>query len=365
MKVLFAGGGTGGHLYPAVAMAAELGKLVPGIRIAFAGTSTGIEATEVPRLGYPLHIIPVRGFRRGRSVAAMISNFGVLFDFVASLGRAIALIGNENPDVVVGTGGFVSAPVLFAAQLMQRRTLVQEQNAFPGVTTKLLARFADEVHLSFDDARRYFSSSGGLFVTGNPARQFPVESADAARRRFGLVKKLPTLLVFGGSRGARAINTAVLRSLARLTASTNLIWQTGKLEYERIRGDIPLSPNLWVGPYIEDMGSAYNAADLVLCRAGASSIAELTNAGKPSVLVPYPYATGDHQRFNAQALVQAGAAIMIDDAAVGNASTMEQVFALLHDPDTLTRMAAAAVSLAYPDAAAALARRILALAEQH
>ena len=163
MNVLFAGGGTGGHLYPAVAMAEELRKLVPDAGISFAGTTSGIEATEVPRLGYRLHLIPVRGLKRGWSLAALMANVGVVADFVAALGAAVALIGRERPDVVVGTGGFVSAPLLLAAQLMRKKTLIQEQNAFPGVTTKLLAALASEVHLSFEEARKFIRKKKQLF----------------------------------------------------------------------------------------------------------------------------------------------------------------------------------------------------------
>ena len=153
MKVLFAGGGTGGHLYPAVAMAGELQKLVSNIGISFAGTAGGIESTEVPRLGFQLHLIPVRGLKRGRTLTDMIANVSVLNDFAVALWRAITLVRHENPDVVVGTGGFVSAPLLLAAQLLRKKTLIQEQNAFPGVTTKLLSILACEVHLSFEEAR--------------------------------------------------------------------------------------------------------------------------------------------------------------------------------------------------------------------
>jgi len=186
MKVLFAGGGTGGHLYPAVAMAGELKKLVADAEISFAGTSGGIESTEVPRLGFKLHLIPVRGLKRGWSLADIIANVGVLADFAAALGRAVALIGRESPDVVVGTGGFVSAPLLFAAQLLRKKTLIQEQNAFPGLTTKLLSSLASEVHLSFEDARRFIVKKQNLFVSGNPARLFEKQDSSAARGCFNL-----------------------------------------------------------------------------------------------------------------------------------------------------------------------------------
>ena len=363
MNVLFAGGGTGGHLYPAVAMAEELRKLMPDAGISFAGTTSGIEATEVPRLGYRLHLIPVRGLKRGWSLAALMANVGVVADFVAALGAAVALIGRERPDVVVGTGGFVSAPLLLAAQLMRKKTLIQEQNAFPGVTTKLLAALASEVHLSFEEARRFIRKKKQIFVSGNPARAFALQHSATARDYFSLHADRPTLLVFGGSRGARSINNAVLQGLDAITASANLVWQTGSLDFERIGSQVKPSPYLWISPYIEAMGAAYGAADLVLCRAGASSIAELTNLGKPSVLVPYPHATGDHQRHNARALVASGAAMLVEDDCLGQEASIKGILELLHDRDKLGAMGAASRKLAYPDAARQLALRIVGLAK--
>lgn len=365
MKVLFAGGGTGGHLYPGIAMAGELKKLVPNVGISFAGTTSGIEATEVPRLGYKLHLLPVRGLKRGNVLANMVANVGVLADFARALWLAMSLVKREAPDVVVGTGGFVSAPLLLAAQLMRKKTLIQEQNAFPGVTTKLLSALASEVHLSFEDARKFLPKNSRVFVSGNPARSFEGEDAIRARTNFGLDASRPTLLVFGGSRGARAINNAVLQHLREIIASANLIWQTGALDYERIKAQLSPSSSLWVAPYIEEMGAAYSAADLVLCRAGASSIAELTNLGKPSVLVPYPFATGDHQRHNARALVTNRAALVIEDDQLGEHVSWNNILALLQNPDTLRKMGAASRKLAYPDAAHQLALRILALAQPH
>ena len=363
MNVLFAGGGTGGHLYPAVAMAGELKKLVPDAEISFAGTTAGIEATEVPRLGYRLHLIPVRGLKRGRSFADMITNVVVVADFVAAVGRAAALIKSEAPDVVVGTGGFVSAPLLLAAQLMRKKTLIQEQNAFPGVTTKLLAAMASEVHLSFEEARRFIGNQVRIFISGNPARSFELQRSAAARNCFSLFEERPTLLVFGGSRGARSINNAVLQGLDAITESANLIWQTGSLDFDRIKSQVKSSSYVWISPYIQDMGAAYGAADLVMCRAGASSIAELTNLGKPSVLVPYPFATGDHQRHNARALVSSGAAIQVEDDRLGHQESIHDILELLHDAEKLGSMGEASLKLAYPDAARVLALRIISLAK--
>ncbi len=363
MKVLFAGGGTGGHLYPGVAMGAELKKRVPGVEISFAGTRAGIEAAEVPRLGYPLHLLPVRGLKRGRSLHEFAANVGVLKDFAASLAQAFAIIRREKPDVVVGTGGYVSAPLLLAAQLSGCRTLIQEQNAFPGVTTRLLARMASEVHLSFAESRKFFGDNPKVFVTGNPAREFPAEPRRECLDFFGLASDLPTLLVFGGSRGARTINNAMLRFCDRLDGKINLIWQTGSLDADRVQSEVSPSATRWIGPYIQEMGKAYGAADLVLCRAGASSLAELTNLGKPSVIAPYPYAAADHQRHNARALVKAGAALMIEDDKLADDASLEAILDLVADRDRLEQMGRASRGQGHPGAAAELAGRIIALSK--
>ncbi|NTU67827.1 MAG: undecaprenyldiphospho-muramoylpentapeptide beta-N-acetylglucosaminyltransferase [Chlorobiaceae bacterium] len=364
MKILFAGGGTGGHLYPGIAMAAQLQKADPGVSVSFAGTASGIEATEVPRLGYRLHLLPSRGLKRGRSLRDLVDNVGVLAGFVSAVLQSASLIRRERPDVVVGTGGYVSAPVLLAAQFMGRKTLIQEQNAFPGLTTRLLARRATELHLSFEESRRFFKRGTGVFVTGNPARSFDAGDPGSARRSFGLDPSRPTLLVFGGSRGARSINNAMLRFAPKLSGKVNLIWQTGSLDFPRIREQVTSSDSLWVAPYLEQMGPAYAAADLVACRAGASTLAELTNLGKPSILVPYPYAAADHQRHNALALVKAGASLMIDDSRFGGEDAFGTIMATLKDRDALDRMGAASRGQGHPAAAAELAERITALSKQ-
>lgn len=363
MKVMFAGGGTGGHLYPAVAMAEALQKLRPGTEISFAGTRSGIEAVEIPRLGYRLHLFRVRGLRRGLSPAALLANAGVLADFAGAVAGALRLLGEERPDVVVGTGGFVSGPLLLAAQILGRKTLIQEQNAFPGVTTRLLALRATEVHLSFPDSRRFLKRAGGVHISGNPARTFFQRDREGARETFGLAPGQPTLLVFGGSRGARSINNAVRRWIGDdALGGANLVWQTGALDYEALREEFRPSRHLWIGPYIDDMGAAYAAADLVLCRAGASTVAELANLGKPAVLVPYPHATGDHQRHNAEALVREGAADLVPDGDMAGERAKELVSALLYDNAALASMGAACRQQGRPEAARELAERIVQLA---
>lgn len=361
MRVIFAGGGTGGHLYPAVAMAEELLKRLPETEVSFAGTEKGIESREVPRLGYGLDTFKVRGFSRGRSLFDMLGNAAVLTDFAGSVRKAVSLIRKERPDVVVGTGGFVSAPLLLAAQMLGKKNLIQEQNAFPGVTTRLLSLFATEVHLSFPDSRRFLKRKKGIYVSGNPARSFSLAHSGEAGKSFGLDPGLPTLLVFGGSRGARSINNAVKQWVGELEGTANVIWQTGSLDFEAISKACVPSSNLWIGPYINDMGSAYAAADLVLCRAGASTIAELTNLGKPAILVPYPYATGNHQFFNAEALAKDGAAVLISDGEISDKGAKEKVYGLLKDGAAREKMAVACRKHGKPDAASELAGRIIQL----
>ncbi len=358
MKVIFAGGGTGGHLYPAIAMAEELLKRFPGAEVLFAGTENGIEVTEIPRLGYRLHTFRVRGFKRGKSPGDMLGNAGVLGYFVAALWKAAGLIRREKPDVVVGTGGFVSAPLLLAAQILGKKNLIQEQNAFPGVTTRLLAMFATEVHLSFPDSRRFLKRKTGIHVSGNPARGFTVTGTRRAREQFGLDPEMPTLLVFGGSRGARSINNAVKKWVGELEGRANVVWQTGSLDYKSISEEFRPSRNLWIGPYINVMGNAYSAADLVLCRAGASTVAELTNLGKPAILVPYPHATGNHQLFNAEALVREGAAALVEDRDVAGGHAKELMMRLLADKEARIKMAEACKKQGRPGAARELAGRI-------
>lgn len=362
MKVIFAGGGTGGHLYPAVAMAEELLKLNPEADVSFAGTERGIEATEIPRLGYRLHLFKVRGFSRGKTPSDLMHNAGVLADFAGSAARAVSLVRKEKPDVVVGTGGFVSAPLLLAAQLLGTPNLIQEQNAFPGLTTRLLSMRATELHLSFEESRRHVTRKSGVWVSGNPARSFSLSDSGEARKSFGLDPEKTTLLVFGGSRGARSINNAVKQWLGDIEGRFNLIWQTGSLDIDAIRSEYRPSANLWFGPYIDTMGTAYSAADMVLCRAGASTVAELTNLGKPAILVPYPHATGNHQFFNAEALSKDGAAVLIEDSVIGSASAKEQVIGLLGDGGRRAATAAACKRHGMPRAALELAERIEQLA---
>jgi len=360
LRLVVAGGGTGGHLYPALAIADEIRRRHPDAAITFAGAAGRIEARVVPEAGYPFVALWVSGFRRRLGVATLAFPVKLAVAMVQSL----ALILRAKPDVVVGTGGFASGPVLAAAQLLGRRTLLQEQNSVPGATTRMLARRADEVHVTFEASVRLLPRGATVRVSGNPTRRAmgSVARGEAAAH-FGLDPARRTLLVFGGSRGAASINRAVAAGVAVLAAGgVQVIWQTGEEEYARLsaahgsdRGNVKMYP------FIERMEFAYAACDLAVCRAGATSLAELTQTGVPSVLVPYPHAAADHQSGNARAMEAAGASLCVKDADAA-AQLLPAVTALLGDPARLRAMGDAARRLARPGAAAAIADAVERLA---
>ncbi|MBC8043688.1 MAG: undecaprenyldiphospho-muramoylpentapeptide beta-N-acetylglucosaminyltransferase [Rhizobacter sp.] len=361
MKFIFAGGGTGGHLYPAMAIATEVLRQRPDAEVQFVGTERGLEASVVPKQGFTLHLISVAGFRRGLSLQAFIDNLKFPFRLMKSLAECRTLIEQEQPDVVIGTGGFVSGPVLYAAQAAGIPTLVQEQNAKPGITTRLVARKADEVHLAFAEAKSFFNRQENLFLTGNPTRDFGEVDTKEAKSFFEMDATRRTVLIFGGSLGARSINTAIEKWIDELLEEVNVIWQTGKSDFESVKSRVGTKKNLWLGAYIDRMDYAYAASDVVICRAGASTLAELTWLGKASVLIPYPFAAANHQFFNAKSLADAGAAVMIEDKDLNLAK--EKIFALLKDKTKLENMRRESLKLGQPDATRIIAERAINLAE--
>ncbi|MCS6987950.1 MAG: undecaprenyldiphospho-muramoylpentapeptide beta-N-acetylglucosaminyltransferase [Chloroherpetonaceae bacterium] len=365
MKALFAGGGTGGHFFPAVAIAEEILRQKPDAQVAFAGTERGIEATEAPKRNFTLHFVSAVAFKRGFSPQALFENLKFPFRLLESVSDARELLDQEEPDVVVGTGGFVSFPVVWAAQEFGVPTLLQEQNSKPGWATRVLATRADEVHLSFEDSRRFFSKRVQCFVTGNPTRRFERVLPETARQFFNLDPKRKTLLVFGGSLGARSLNGAVEKWLDELLTRANVIWQTGKTDYDNIASRVQPRENLWRNAFIDRMDLAYSAADLALCRAGASTIAELTNVGVAAVLVPYPFAADNHQYFNAKALADKGAAELVLDDAIASRASFEKIVSLLEDDQRREAMRERAKRLGKPDAAKVIAERVIRLAESN
>lgn len=360
-RYLFAGGGTGGHLYPAIAIAEKLREFEPQAEIHFAGTARGVEARVIPELGFPLHLLSVRGFAR-RSVW---TNLAFPFRLIGSLCQSAAILRRVRPDVVIGTGGYVSGPMLFMAHLCGYPTLIQEQNSYPGVTTRLLARGVDQLHLGFAGALPYFKGRKNVTVTGNPVRDLEVAASPAeARRHFGLDPDKPTLLVFGGSQGARVINELMVKILPRLLAESDLqlIWSSGKWNQELVRQAIVGCENqVWMTDFITEMPLAYRAADVVMCRAGALTLAEINVCGLPAILIPFAAAAGNHQEANALALAQKGSAMVILERELAHRDIAAEIIALFGDSGRRAAMGKLARESAFASASADLARAVLKL----
>lgn len=362
LHILFAGGGTGGHLFPALAIAEEVKRIRPGTRISFAGTRDRIEARIVPPLGYGFTPIWISGFRRRLSVQNLLFPVKV----AVALVQSVLLLRRARPHTVVGTGGYVCGPVVYMASMMKIPTVIQEQNSYPGVTTRMLASRATEVYLTFEETRKYLARHQGVTVSGNPTRGAVGKAGRAEGHAFfGTDPSKTTLLVFGGSLGAQSINEAMSALLPRLVdEGIQVVWQTGEGEYERVArrcANVDHRGTVQLHRFIDRMDLAYAAADLVVCRAGATTLAELTCAGVPSVLVPYPFAAADHQTANAQTMVTGGASVMIRDAELA-ARLPEVLQHLLHDPGHRRDMGARARTLGKPDAATTIARAVIHLA---
>jgi UDP-N-acetylglucosamine--N-acetylmuramyl-(pentapeptide) pyrophosphoryl-undecaprenol N-acetylglucosamine transferase len=359
INILFAGGGTGGHLFPALAIADEVKQLRPDANILFVGTKKKIEARIVPGKGYAFRTIWISGFHR----RFRMSNILFPLKVVSSLVQSFFIVKTFRPDVVVGTGGYVAGPLLYAASVMGIPIVVHESNSFPGVTTKLLASRATKVLITFETTKRWLKRHDNVELLGNPTRvELGQATREGAAKFFKLHSDKKTLLVFGGSLGAASINNAVSNCAGELIErGIQIIWQTGDKEYEHYRSALG-SPSVWVGAFIDRMEFAYAASDLVVSRAGATTLAELTRLGKPAILVPYPHAAEDHQTKNAQTLVDAGAALMIDDRALGS-RLKDTILQLLFNETALKNMGASSLTLGKPDAGKEIAKKIVALAQ--
>lgn len=356
---IIAGGGTAGHVVPGLAIAHELvARGVPMESVRYVGSSRGIEARLVPEAGFPLTVLPGRGIQR----KATFANVGAVLGLIAAVVHGIALVGRARPAVVVGLGGYASVPCIIGAVVWRIPLVVAEQNAVPGAANRLAGRFAKACAVSFEGTDLPRST-----WTGNPVRREVLAIADAsaadradARERLDVPADRTLVAVFGGSLGARRINQAVADAVAAMgdRASVAVRHVSGRRDHldivSRTAGHQSLALQYDLVEYEDDMPSVYAAADLVLCRAGASSVAELTVAGVPAILVPLPGAPGDHQTANARALVDAGAARLVPDAELDADRARSEIEALLDDPHRRAQMARAARTLARPDAAAAV-----------
>ena len=351
-KVILAGGKTGGHIFPAVAMAEEFKRRFPESKVVFVGTKDGLESKIVPKHGFKLIFICARGLKRKASLRNLMLPCYVL----KSLRQSLRILNQERPDLVVGTGGYVSFPVVLSARLKNIPTLIQEQNSYPGVSTRLLAFLVDRVCLSYLSSMNYFLTKRKLKVIGNPVRA-EIVSANRyeALRKFNLDPSKKTIFVFGGSQGAHAINQAVLEILDFLSENWQLLWQTGESDLAFVTEKVNEKKiKCAVFPFIEDMRSAYAASDLVISRAGALTLAEICACGKPSLLIPYPFATADHQRYNAQVLQKEGAAEMILQKDLTPELLARKLSSLLSDEERLKTMAEQSKKMGKPDATSLL-----------
>ena len=349
--MLLAGGGTGGHIYPAIAIAREFKNRFPDSDILFIGTRKGLEKKIVPENNLRIEFISAKGLARGLKKELFVLP---LFLF-KSLVESWMILKKFRPDIVVGTGGYVSLPVVLMASLMGKKTLIQEQNSYPGLSTRILALIADRVCLSYESSLRYFPIKKKLRISGNPIRA-EVLSGNRGKglKSFDLDPDKKTVFVFGGSQGAKRINQAIREGINNLEqfGGVQLLWQTGKKDFEEIEGFMKGKRlTLTVLPFIDDMASAYAVSDLLVCRAGALTLAEVTACGKPSILVPYSFATADHQRFNALFLKERGAAEVVLEKELEGESLTKKIIQLLRDDNRLKEMSKNALALAKPFAA--------------
>ena len=360
MNIMISGGGTGGHIYPALTIYKTLETMVDA-NFLYIGTERGLESRIVPKEGIPFTTLPVQGLQRKLSLDTLVTAGKTL----SSLWKANQLISDFKPDIVIGTGGYVCGPLLLAAALRGIPTLIQEQNVVPGITNKILSRFVDMVAVGYEEAIPHFPSAKKVIYTGNPVRPSVVTAnREEARAYFGLQDDQTAILVAGGSRGARSINTAMqaVHEHYKGREDIKIIHATGTDEYSRVceslgiqEGDV-YSSTSHIVPYLDNMDMAMAASDMAIFRSGAIGLAELAVRGIPSILIPYPYAAADHQTFNAKAFVDAGASTMIVDKELNGTRLLQAVDAMLADQRCRKRMAEATLQLGKPQAAIEIAK---------
>ena len=360
MSVLIAGGGTGGHLFPGIAVARELLGRVPDAQVTFVGTAAGLEARVIPRQGFTLEVIRSAGLK-GKSIGSLARGIALL---PLSALDAWQVVSRRRPAVVIGVGGYSSGPVVAVAALRGIPTLLMEQNAMPGLANRSLAKVVKAAAVTYEESIDYFGSKA--FVSGNPVRP-EFFGQQGAYDEHGVPPAAARVLVFGGSQGAHAINVAMVEAAPRLAAATPrlaITHQTGERDLEMVRdGYRRARLEARVEPFLFEMDREMTAADVIVCRAGATTLAELTAAGRPSILIPLPTATDDHQRRNAEALVKHGAARMVEQRDLSGERLAGEIAALAADQDRRRAMSERAKRMARPDAARVIVDRVLMLAE--
>ncbi len=366
-RILLAGGGTGGHLYPALNLAVALRAARPDVELMLVGASRGVEASVLPNTSVPYRLLPMEPLRRGR----VLKNWRLAASAPAVWNGLRRVFQELDPDVVVGTGGYASGPAVLYGLLSGRRTALQEQNAFPGLVTRRLAPKVDRIFLGYPEALEHLSPGPHTEVLswGNPVAS-PTSSSTGESPRDGF--RWPSgrvAAVIGGSQGARGLNERLLADLETATDwpdETTLVWITGPNHFAQVSAAIAggrWADRILAVPYVDDLGARLSAVSLAICRSGAMFCSELSAAGVPAVLVPFPASADDHQRFNAAALSAAGAAVLLEERSMRNGELWESVLELLREEDRLREMAAAMSARGRPDAAGQIARELLDLAE--
>lgn len=366
LRIIISGGGTGGHIFPAISIANAIKEMRPDADILFVGAEGRMEMHRVPAAGYPIKGLPVAGFNRKN----LLKNIPVLIKLFKSQRMARKIIKDFRPHTAVGVGGYASGPTLKVAGSMGIPTLLQEQNSYAGVTNKLLAQKAHKICVAYEGMERFFSKDK-IILTGNPVRQGlrnATISKEEAVRSFGLDPKKKTVLILGGSLGARTINQCIMENLDRIKESDiQFIWQTGKMYIEEAHkivdqfGELPM---LHVTDFISDMAMAYRAADLVISRAGAGSISEFCLLEKPVILVPSPNVAEDHQTQNALALVNKNAALYVKDVEAKE-KLIEKAISTVNQPELLKILSTNIATLAFSDSANVIAKEVIKLAETY
>jgi len=354
-RVLISGGGTGGHIYPALAIAGAIRAVYPDANIRFVGAEGRMEMEKVPQYGYTIDGITISGLNRKN----FLKNLSLPFKLYKSLRKVTRILKEFKPQVVIGVGGYASGPLLRVAAKAHVPTLIQEQNSFPGITNKILAKDVNTICVAYPGLEKYFPANK-IVLTGNPVRKFsaviPEKEKEEAFRYFNLVPGRHVLLVIGGSLGARTINESVAKSFKDLNnQNIQLIWQTGKVHYENILENMGKQPGLL--PFIDRMDYAYAIADVVISRAGAISISELAMVGKPVILVPSPNVAEDHQTKNALALVEKNAAIMVRDNEATD-KLIPEAIALLGNKERQKELSENILAFAKPDAAERIVKEV-------
>ena len=370
MNIIVSGGGTGGHIYPAITIIRVIQQRVKDANFLYVGTRRGLEADIIPKEGLPFATVDIRGFERHLTPANLLRAGKAMAGTV----RAMKIVKDFQPDVAIGTGGYVCGPILLAASLLHVPTLIQEQNVVPGITNRILAKVVTKIAVGTEEAMHRFPAEKAVF-TGNPIRgEVMTAQREIGAERFGFDPQKRTVLVSGGSRGARAINRAMIRVLALAAPhpEVQFLHVTGKAEYEDVMArlkaegvDLAAAPHLKVEPYLYNMPEAMAMTDLAVFRAGATGLAELTARGIPAILVPYPFAAENHQEHNARALERAGAARVILNGDLTAEALSALLAELLSEPHKLEAMAAASRALGRPQAAEAIAGIVLKLAGEN